>query len=169
MNDTLKTIHSRTSTKAYTDTPVSKEDLKTIVDAGKAAPSGMNRQPWAFLVVQDPEMVKTLSKLNASVLGMDKDPFYGAPAVIAVLTDPEISTHVYDGSLAMENMLLAAESLGLGACWIHRAKEVFNLPEGKEILKKAGLPEWEGIGFCIVGTPKIKAPVKEKKGLEAWL
>ncbi|MCF0258392.1 MAG: nitroreductase [Erysipelotrichaceae bacterium] len=152
-------ILSRRSVKGYLDKEVPVEMMEKIVEAGQAAPSGMNKQPTAFIAVQNKELRDELSRMNAAVLAgnnpaYNADPFYGAPAVIAVLANPERPTYLYDGSLAMENLLLAAHSMGLGACWIHRCKEVFETEEGKEILRKLEIPEtYEGIGFAIVGYP----------------
>ena len=165
MNETLQTMFSRRSVKKYQDKPVAKELLDTIVQAGLCAPSGLNKQAPIILVVTNKEVREELSRLNA---GKDpflrKDPFYGAPAVLVVLADKSIPTAIYDGSLVMENMLLAAHSLGLGACWIHRAKETFEMPEGKAILKKLGIEgEYEGIGNCIVGYPDIVPEDKPRK------
>ena len=116
------------------------------------APTGMNRQSPVMVAVQDPETVKQLSSMNAAVLGVSSDPFYGAPTVIVVLADSTVPTYLYDGSLVMGNLLNAAHALGLGACWIHRAKEVFASEEGKKLLKKWGLDDrYEGIGHCIIG------------------
>ena len=95
-----------------------------------------------------------LSALNAQVMGAPEgtDPFYGAPAVLVVLAARDVPTHVYDGSLAMGNMLLAADSLGLGSIWIHRAREVFDSEEGRAILAQLGVEgDYEGIGHCAVG------------------
>ena len=90
--------------------------------------------------------------MNAEIMGMDGDPFYGAPVVLIVLADKNIGTHIYDGSLVMGNLMLAAHSLGIGSCWIHRAKEEFSSPEGKEILREIGIDgEYEGIGHCVLG------------------
>lgn len=97
-------------------------------------------------------------------MGVDTDPFYGAPVVIVVLADKSIPTYIYDGSLVMENMMLAASSLGLGSCWIHRAKEEFETEEGKEILKSLGITgDYEGIGNCILGYPDMEAKEKPRK------
>ena len=85
-------------------------------------------------------------------MGTDSDPFYGAPVVLVVLADKSCGTYVYDGSLVMGNLMLAAHALGIGSCWIHRAKEEFERPEGQEILKSLGIEgEYEGIGHCILG------------------
>lgn len=167
-NETLQTIFSRVSVKKYKDTPVAKELLDTIAQAGIAAPSGLNMQSPIVLVVTDKKVRDELSALNAFDDPFKRsDPFYGAPAVLVVLAKKDVRTHVYDGSLVMENMLLAAHSLGLGACWIHRAKEMFEKEEGKAILRRLGiLEEYEGIGNCIVGyadtTPAAK-PRKENR------
>ena len=85
-------------------------------------------------------------------MGKDIDPFYGAPVVLIVLADKNAPTHIYDGSLVMGNLMLAAHELGVGSCWIHRAKEEFERPEGLEILKSLGIEgEYEGIGHCVLG------------------
>lgn len=90
--------------------------------------------------------------------GRDR-PFYGAPVVVVVLADRNIPAHVYDGTLVMENLMLAAHAEGLGSCWIHRAKEEFDSPEGKEILHKLGITgDYEGIGHCILGYPAGELP-----------
>ena len=159
-NEVLQAMETRASVKGFASTPVSESDLQSIVQAGLRAPSGLNKQSPIILVVTEPTTVQKLSKLNA---GKDPffraDPFYGAPAVLVVLADKSVSTRVYDGSLVMGNMLLAAHSLGLGACWIHRAKETFEMEEGKEILRSLGITgDYEGIGNCVVGYPKGDLP-----------
>jgi nitroreductase len=105
--------------------------------------------------------------MNAKILGTTSDPFYGAPAVLVVLADKSKSTAVYDGSLVMENLMLAAHALGLGSCWIHRAKEEFESVEGKEMLRSWGIEgDYEGIGHCIIGyqagpTPETRPRKKD--------
>lgn len=90
--------------------------------------------------------------MNAAIMGTDTDPFYGAPVVLIVLADKSRPTYLYDGSLVMGNMMNAAHSLGLGSCWIHRAKEEFESEDGKELLKKWGVEgDYEGIGHCVIG------------------
>ncbi len=165
MNETLKTIQQRRSVKKYKPDAVPKDLLDQIAQAGIQAASGLNKQSPIVLVVTDKEIRDKLSKINA---GKDpffrSDPFYGAPAVLVVLADKNVPTYVYDGSLVMGNMLLAAQALGLGACWIHRAKETFEMEEGKAILRQIGLEgEYEGIGNCIVGYPDIVPEEKARK------
>ena len=108
-----------------------------------------------------------LSKLNASILGTDKDPFYNAPIVIVVLADSNVRTYIEDGSLVMGNLMNASYSVGVSSCWIHRAKEMFETEEGKQLLKEWNIPEsYKGIGNCILGYPvdktdKVPSPRKE--------
>lgn len=128
------------------------EMLDEIARAGTFAPTGMGKQSPIIIVVKDKETRDRLSELNAKALGVNNDPFYGAPVVIVVLAERSRPTHIYDGSLVMGNLLLATHDLGLGSCWIHRAKEVFASLEGKALLKDWGIDgDYEGIGHCIVG------------------
>ena len=112
----------------------------------------MGKQSPIILVVKDPEVHAKLSKLNAAAMGMEIDPFYGAPDLLVVLANKDIPTYIYDGSLVMGNMMNAAADLGVASCWIHRAKEEFESKEGKAILKKLGIEgNYEGIGNLILG------------------
>ena len=164
MNETLHTLKARVSTKAYTDQQVSDELLDAVLEAGLYAPSGLNNQKAVMVAVRDKETRDALSRLNDRFLGRNTDPFYNAPCVIVVLSDPERNTWVEDGSLVMGNLMNAAQSLGLGSCWVHRAREMFDCEEGKALLRKWGLPETlRGIGNCLLGyhakapTPKDRA------------
>lgn len=105
-----------------------------------------------------------ISKINAKIMGVDMDPFYGASVVLVVLADKTIPTYIYDGSLVMENMMLAANSLGLGSCWIHRAKETFETEEAQEILKSLRIEgDYEGIANCIIGYPNQQKEASKRK------
>ena len=164
MNETIKNILERRSIRKYQERSVEESLLNEVVKAGTYAPSGMNKQSAIILVEKKKETRDKLSNLNAKIMGTDTDPFYGAPAVIIVLADKQSPTHIYDGSLVMENMMIAAHSLGLGTCWIHRAKEMFESEEGKEILKEAGITgEYEGIANCIIGYPAESGTLHERK------
>ena len=148
----LDNLKNRRSVRKYKDTMVPKEIIEQIMEAGLYAASGMNRQPVIMVAVTNKEMRDRMAKLNAQVMGMDKDPFYGAPCLIVVLAEREMRNRVYDGSLVMGNLMQAAYDLGVGSCWIHRAKEVFDTEEGKEILRSIGIEkDYEGIGNCILG------------------
>lgn len=159
MANTLDTIKTRRSIRKYKSDAIPEEILNKIIEAGSYAPSGMGRQPVIILAVTNKELRDRLSKLNADVMHSTNDPFYGAPVVLVVLADKSAPTHVYDGSLVMENLMLAAHDLGIGSCWIHRAKEVFEKEEGKEILKSLGIEgDYEGIGNCILGYADVEEP-----------
>ncbi|MCI6122239.1 nitroreductase [Bariatricus sp. SGI.161] len=152
MNESIKNMIERRSIRAYKPDMVKKEDIEEIVKAGTYAATGMNRQSPVIIAVTDQETRDKLSAMNAAIMGTDTDPFYGAPVVLIVLADKSRPTYLYDGSLVMGNMMNAAHSLGLGSCWIHRAKEEFESKEGKELLKKWGVEgDYEGIGHCVIG------------------
>ena len=163
MNEILKAIQHRRSCKKYKSDMVPKEIVEQVVEAGLYAASGMNKQGPIILAVTNKELRDKLSQLNTLSDAMGRsDPFYNAPVVLVVLAPKEIMTSVYDGSLVLGNMMLAAHSLGVGSCWIHRAKETFEKEEGKEILKALGVEgEYIGIGNCILGYPEV--PTDEVK------
>ena len=151
-NEVIKTLTERRSVRAYSKKQVEDEKLQLILKAGTYAPTGMGMQSPVMVVVQDEETVALLSRLNGKVMRTSSDPFYGASTVVVVLADKTVSTHVEDGSLVMGNLMNAAFSLGVDSCWIHRAREVFQTKEGKELLKKWGIGDnYVGIGNCILG------------------
>lgn len=155
MNNTIETLTSRKSCKSYKSEQIGALELEQILQAGIHAPSGRNMQSAIIVVIQDAETISKLSKINASILGIDGDPFYGAPTVIVVLALKSGSTPVEDGCLVMGNLLNAAYSVGVGGCWIHRARETFETDEGKKLLLKWGIKdEIIGVGNCILGYPK---------------
>ena len=154
MSTTIDDLLTRRSIRSYTDQIPPKETIEEICKAGTYAPTGMNRQAPIILAITNREVRDQLSRLNAAVLGADNDPFYGAPAVLVVLADTTAAhTWKEDGSLVMGNLLNAAHAKGLGSCWIHRAKEVFETEEGKAILTSLGIDadKYVGIGNCILG------------------
>ena len=152
MADTLTTLKTRRSCRAYKPDHVEEEKLKAIIEAGTYAATGMGKQSPIILVIKDQAIRDQLMKLNAAAMGMDIDPFYGAPELLVVLANKAIPTYVYDGSLVMGNMMNAAADLGVASCWVHRAKEEFESEEGKAILKQLGIEgDYEGIGNLILG------------------
>lgn len=152
MNETLKTLKERRSCRKYAARQVEADVLDQILEAGTYAPTGMNRQAPVIVAVQDKATRDKIAKMNAAVMGMDNDPFYGAPTVLVVLADPGVRTYVYDGALVMGNLMNAAHAVGVDSCYIFRAKEVFATEEGKEMLRSWGIPDYyEGIGNCILG------------------
>ena len=160
MNAVIEAIKTRRSVKSYKPDMVPEDVLERIIEAGTYAASGMNRQAPIILAVTDKKLRDQLSEMNRKIMGSQADPFYGAPVVLVVLADRSIPTHLYDGSLVMGNLMLAAHAEGLGSCWIHRAKEEFETPEGKEFLKSLGIEgDYEGIGHLVLGY--AAAPLKE--------
>lgn len=164
MNKTLEDLMTRRSIRRYKPQQISREELEMVVKAGSCAPTGMNRQSPIIVAVLNSEDVKELSRLNAEVKGSKSDAFYGAPAVIVVLADADSPYAVNDGSLVMGNLMNAAHAIGLGTCWIHRAKEVFNTDAGKALLKKWGVEgNYMGIAHCIIGYPDEVPEIKPRK------
>lgn len=156
MNEVLKVLEERRSIRSYRLEAIEEEKLQAIVQAGLYAPSAMGRQSVTLVVVRDRETRDYLERENAAIQGNPAGkPFYGAPDVVVVLTDPEATTAVNgqrDGALAMGAMMNAAWSLGIGSCWINRAQEFFAMEAGKALLRKWGLPErLEGVGSCVLG------------------
>ena len=148
----MNTLLNRRSIRRYKEDQVPDELLDQVLTAGLYAPTGMNRQNIIMVAVRDKQTRDQLSRMNAAVMGSDRDPFYGAPCVIVVLGDPEIYPVVENGSLVLGNLVNAAYAVGLGSCWIHRAKQTFETEAGKALLRKWGLKEdLVGIGNCILG------------------
>ncbi|MCR5813776.1 MAG: nitroreductase [Desulfovibrio sp.] len=155
MNEILTAIEARRSCRAYQETMPERALLEQIAKAGSYAASGRGKQSPVIIVVTDKATRDQISAMNARFLGVTSDPFYGAPCIMVVLADKTFPTYLYDGSLVMGNLMLAAHALGLGSCWIHRAKEEFACPEGQSLLQKWGLGDnFEGIGHCALGYPK---------------
>lgn len=168
MNETLKVLLGRRSVRSFRPEQLKKEDLDAIVEAGLYAPSAKNLQETKLVVVQDGETIAQLERLNNQILGNEAGhPFYGAPMLIAVLSDSSYPCWLQDGALVMGNLMNAAAALNVGSCWINRAMELFDRPEGKELLKKWGLPEtYRGVGNCILGYVEgdLPAPKPRKDG-----
>ena len=173
MNETLTTIHGRRSTRAFKSDPVPRELIEQVVDAGIWAASGMNRQASVVLAISDPQVRNRLAEANRAIGGWKEgfDPFYGAPVILVVLADKSCPTYVYDGSLVMGNLMLAAESLGLGSIWIHRAKEEFEQSEWKALLAELGAEgDFEGIGHCALGYVDTPTPSRPRNdGRVFWV
>ena len=166
MNETIRVLENRRSCRNFKPDMITDEELNAVIKAGTYAASGMGKQSPIIIAVTNPEKVKEFSKANATIMGADMDPFYGAPVILVVLANKAVPTYKYDGTLVMGNLMNAAESLGLGSIWIHRAKEEFESDFGKNILKELGIEgDYEGIGHCALGyraePAKAAAPRKE--------
>lgn len=152
MNETIKTLTTRRSVRSYSTKPVPQEVLDEILEAGKYAPSGMNKQSAVMVVVDDNDRISSLSMMNAAVMGATTDPFYGAGTIIVVFADSTVLTYMEDGALVMGNLMNAAHSLGVDSCWVHRAREMYETVDGKALKQRWGLDDkYVGIGHCVLG------------------
>ena len=166
MNQTLQDLKTRRSCRRYRPEQIKESELEQILEAGVFAPTGMGMQSPKIVVVQDKETIEELSKMNAKIMGVTSDPFYGAPTVLIVLADKNRNTYLEDGSLVMGHLMNAAHAVGVASCWIHRAKEEFESEEGKALLRKWGIEgDYAGIGHCILGYAAEggEAPAKPRK------
>lgn len=161
MNEVLEAIKSRRSIRKFKPNMVEQEKIDQIIEAGLYAANGMGKQATIIIAVKNKKLRDKLSAINCKIGGWKDgfDPFYGAPVILIVLADKNWANRVYDGSLVMGNLMLAAHALGVGSCWIHRAKEEFEMPEYQELLKSLGIEgKYEGIGHCVLGYTDGKAP-----------
>ena len=170
MNETLKVLQERRSIRKYRPEQITDQELNAILEAGTWAATAKNLQTPVMVVVQDKETIARMSALNAEIMGAaGTDPFYGAPTVVVVLADGTAANWIQDGSLVMGNLMTAAAATGIGSCWINRAMELFDSPEGKELLRQWGLPETlRGVGNCILGYPDGPAPAAKPRK-EGWI
>ena len=164
MNQALSNLLTRRSIRAYEARQVEGPLLDQVLEAGTYAPTAMGLQSPLMVVVQDKETIALMSRLNAQVMGGDGDPFYGAPTVVVVFADRENRNGVQDASLVLGNLMNAAHAVGLGSCWINRAKETFELPEGRALLRKWGVDNrYVGVGNCILGYAAGEAPAPKPR------
>ncbi len=174
MNEIIRAIEERRSIRKFKTKMPAKSDIEQIIEAGLYAASGMGKQATLTVAITNRALRDKLSAVNCQIGGWPDgfDPFYGAPVILVVLADKNWPIRVYDGSLVMGNMMLAAHSLGLGSIWIHRAKEEFELPQYRQWLKDLGVAgEWEGIGHCAIGyiDGAVPQPAKRKDGRVVWV
>ncbi len=161
MRDVLEKLKSRRSIRKYKPDAIPQDILDQIIKAGLYAANGMGYQNTIIVQVTNKDIRDKISKMNCEIGGWKEgfDPFYGAPAMLIVLAKKDWANRVYDGSLVMGNLMLAAHELGVGSCWIHRAKEEFETEWGKELLKSLGIEEeYEGIGHCALGYAEGNIP-----------
>ena len=166
MSEVLERMKSRRSIRRFKPDTVPDEYLDKIVEAGLYAASAKGQQNTIIFKVTNKELRDKISRLNCEIGGWNEgfDPFYGAPTIIIVLADRERNTYLEDGSLVLGNLMNAAHAVGLGSCWIHRAREVFESEEGKALLKEWGVEgNYVGIGHCALGYAKEEAEAKPRK------
>ena len=164
-NQIIRSLLERRSCRSYRKEQIADDELNAVLEAGEYAPSAMGRQSAKMVVLQNRDDIAHLSAMNAKIMGVETDPFYGAPTVVIVLADRNIPTCVEDGSLVLGNLMNAAHAIGLGSCWINRAYEEFESEEGKALLRKWGVEgNLRGIGHCILGYPEsVKEAAPRKK------
>lgn len=170
-NKALEMLMTRRSIRQYKKEQIKDEELKAVLDAGIYAPNGMGKQDSWIVAVQNKEIIDQLVRMNAEILGMNGNPYYNAPTIVLVFgSKPESWANTYyDGALVLGNMMNAAHALGLGSCWINREIQMFNTPEGKELMKKFGLPDnLMGIGAIALGYPAGKAPEPKPRKKEYY-
>lgn len=174
MNEIIKAMKERRSIRKFKSEMPSKTDIEQIIEAGLYAANGMGKQATVTIAVTNKKLRDRISDINRNIGGWKEgfDPFYGAPVILIVLADKNWANRVYDGSLVMWNMMLAAHALGLGSIWIHRAKEEFEQEEWQKLLSDIGVEgEWEGIGHCAVGYIDGDMPkaAERKKDRVFWI
>jgi nitroreductase len=157
MNETIATILKRRSVRAYRPDPIEKSDLDLMLEAARHAPSAMNQQPWHFTVIRNPELLGKLEEhcksafLESKVEALREiakqegfSVFYHAPMLVIISGDPSALAAQYDCTLATENMLLAATSLGIGSCWMNAVMMLHATEKGKAIFRELGIAFPEG-------------------------
>lgn len=179
----LENMKARRSCRAFLPDMPARELIEKVCEAGTWAPTGHGKQAPIILAVTNRALRDRLSEMNARIWNeltvarggqahKGIDPFYGAPVVLVVLSDRKVPTYLYDGCSVIGNLVNAAHAVGLGSCWIHRAKQEFDSPEGKAILKELGIEgDYEGIDHVVLGYPakEIPAPLPRKQDYVRWV
>lgn len=154
MNEVIKNILNRRSVRVYSDEQIKQDDLDLVLKAGYNAPSGCNLQPWHFTVVQNKELINTLSVESKKEFANSDNEifrkisenenyklFYNAQTIIVISGEKTSPTGIIDCSAATQNMMLAAESIGIGSCWIGLVTFLFKSSRAGEFIKKLEIPE----------------------------
>lgn len=150
--NTIDCIKTRRSVRKFKNEQIKDDELIQVLEAGTWSPTSMGAQHPHIIAVQNSAFIERLRKMNAEVMGATGDPYYGAPTIILVLTDRGYGNEVYDGSIVLQTMMLAAHEIGLGTCWIHREREMFDSEEGKQLLRDMGIQDdLMGIGALSIG------------------
>ena len=174
-NKMLELLKTRRSVRAYKPEQIQAQELDAVLEAGTYAPTGMGMQSPVIVAVQSPSYRRAVMELNQKARGMEGDPYYGAPTIVLVLADPARGTCVEDASCVLCTMMEAAHAVGLASCWIHGEREMFQLPEGKALLREWGLPQdLRGVGSLALGyaagpcpSPRSARPATSTKSEKA--
>ena len=168
MKDALEVLYNRRAIRKFKSEQIKDEDLDAILKAGTFAPTGMGLQSPLIVSIQNPEDVATLNRLSLEIMNANGGPrreglpYYGAPTIILIFYTERAKSDYFgilDSASVCTNMLNAAYALGLGTCWIHRCKEVFELEEGKALLKKWNITEKVvGVASIALGYPDMPNP-----------
>lgn len=153
-NAVIDNMKTRRSCRKYKKEQVKAEELQAVLEAGTWAPTAKGLQdPW-IVAVQNADDLARLTRMNAEVMGVKANPYYDAPTYVLVFATDGGKNALQDGSCVLENMMLAAHSLGLATCWINREREMFATEEGRELMRKWGLPDGlMGVGALSLGYP----------------
>jgi nitroreductase len=172
MNDTIKIILNRRSIRKYKNEQIKEDELQTILEAGKYAPCGLNQQSTYFTVVQNNEMLKKINDvckevyLKSGIKTFEERAkadnfcmYYNAPTFVIACGEKEAAAHLNNGSVALENMLIAAESMHIGSCWIHALTMIFQTDEGQALKKELGIPDNHiFVGAAVFGYKDMPQP-----------
>lgn len=165
MNNTvIENIKERRSIRKYKNEKISNEELTIILDAATYAPSAMNQQSSLIVVIENEDTYKKICILTDKYFPSRKPYFYDAKTIVIVFGDNSCKCPIEDGSLVLQNMFLAANSLGIGSCWINYLRDLFKTEEGKELQKEMGIEDkYFVVGTCILGYPDENPVVKPRK------
>lgn len=157
MNEVIRNIKNRRSVRSFADRKIPEGLLREIADCARYAPSGRNTQLWKFAVIANSGMIKRLAGVTGKLLGRGDYDFYGPAALIIVACDRDNRLGVQDGSCALQNIFLAAASLGIGSVWINQLHDVCDEPECRAVLTELGIPE----NYSVVGAAALGYPAEE--------
>lgn len=166
MKDAMEVLLTRRSIRNFNDKSIPEDVLNKILEAGTYAPTAMGMQKPIIIAITDKKVRDEVSRENARIMGREgTDPFYGAPVILLVAVE-NYPNAVYDGSCVMDNLLNAAWAMGVGSCWIHRAKEELESDFGEKLLKSLGIVgNYIGVGHAALGyfdgEPPLPKPRKE--------
>lgn len=155
MNETIKTILRRRSCRAFEDKAIAQRDLEQIMQAAVCAPSGRNGQKWQFVVLNDRKRIQTLAAAMGEALEREHYDMYSPQVLVIVSTPKDWPYGIEDNACALENIFLAATSLGIGSCWINQIRDIADDPKIRELLTGFGVPaEHTVYGMAALGYPK---------------